>query len=135
MRIAALTWVTGGLVLLLKGSELWLEAGEMRPGNLWLPFAIAGGVVFGSLKAYYIFNPACRRNLDRIAGLRDPRLWQFFRARFFFYLALMVAAGATASHGARGNYPLLITVATIDFSIAVALIGSSVNYLGSSNVE
>lgn len=127
--LAALTWVTGGVVLLLKGSDLWREAGELRPGDLWLWFAIAGGAVFGSLKIVYVFNPACRRNLDRIASLADPRLWQFFRARFFFFLALMIAAGATASHSARGSYPFLIAVATVDFSLAVALLGSSLNFL------
>ncbi len=121
--------MTGGVVLLLKGSDLWREAGELRPGDGWLWFAIAGGAAFGTLKIYYIFNPACRKNLDRIAGLRDPRLWQFFRARFFFFLALMIAAGATASHAARGSFPFLVTVATIDFSLAVALLGSSVNFL------
>ena len=127
--LAALTWVTGGVALLLKGSDLWGEAAGMRPGNAWLWLAVAGGAVFGSLKVYYIFNPACRRNLDRIAGLDQPMLWQFFRARFFFFLALMIAAGAAASHAARGSFPFLVAVATIDFSLAVALLGSSVNFL------
>lgn len=127
--LAALTWLTGGVVLLLKGTELWHEAREMRPGNLWLWFAIASGVVFGALKIYYVFNAACRKNLERIAHLGDPRLWQFFSPRFFFALALMIAAGATASHGARGSFPLLVAVATIDFSVAVALLGSSFNFV------
>ena len=127
--LAALTWVTGGLVLLLKGGELWREASELRPGNLWLWIAVTGGAVFGPLKIYYVFNGACRRNLNRIANLVDPMPWQFFSPRFFLALALMIAAGATASHGAHGSFPLLIAVATLDFSIAVALLGSSFNFL------
>ena len=130
--LAALTWVTGGIILFLKGSDLWHEARGMRPGDLWLWFAIAGGAVFGSLKILYVFNPACRRNLDRIANLGDPKLWQFFRPQFFFFLALMIAAGAALSHGARGSFPFLVTVATIDFSLAVALLGSSLNFLRAS---
>ncbi len=133
--LAALTWVTGGVILLLKGADLWREAGELRPGNPWLWFAIAGGVVFGSLKIVYIFNPACRRNLARIAILSDPRLWQFFRLRFFFFLALMITAGAALSHGARGSFPFLVAVATIDFSLAVALLGSSFNFLSLAQKE
>lgn len=133
--LAALTWVTGGVVLLLKGGDLWREAGALHPGSFWLWFAIAGGAILGSLKIVFIFNPACRRNLDRIASLRDPRLWQFFRARFFFFLALMIAAGAVASHGARGSFPFLIAVATIDFSLAVALLGSGLNFLRPSRAE
>ena len=131
VMLAALTWVTGGIVLLLKGSDLWREAGVLRPGNPWLWFAVGGGAVFGALKIYFIFNHACRRNLKRIAGLGDPRLWQFFRPTFFFFLALMIAAGATASHAARGDFALLIAVATIDFSLAVALLGSSLTFLRS----
>ena len=107
----------------------------MRAGDLWLWFAIAGGAAFGSLKIRYIFNPACRRNLDRIASLREPQLWQFFRARFFLFLALMIAAGAMASHGAQGSFPFLIAVATLDFSLAVALLGSSLNFLRPSEIE
>jgi len=135
IALAALTWVTGGVVLLLKGSDLWREADELRPGNLWLWFAIAGGAVFGSLKIYYIFNSACRSNLERIAKLSDPRLWQFFRLRFFFFLALMITAGAALSYGARGSFPFLVTVATIDFSLAVALLGSSFNFLPPAQKE
>ena len=133
--LAALTWVTGGVILLLKGGDLWREAGALQPGNLWLWFAIAGGAVFGSLKIAYIFNAACRRNLERIAALGDPRLWQFFRPQFFFFLALMITAGAALSHGARGSFPFLIAVATLDFSLAVALLGSSLNFLRLSEIK
>ena len=40
-------------------------------------------------------------------------------------LAVMIAAGATLSRLAHGHYPLLIAVATLDLSLAVALLGSS----------
>jgi len=130
--LAAITWVTGGIVLLLKGSDLWLEARDLRSDHTWLWLALVGGLVFGSLKTKYIFDKACRKNLDRIASLSDPKLWQFYRIGFFFFLALMIATGATLSRNAHGNFPFLIGVATLDFSLAVALLGSSRNFLRST---
>ena len=130
--LAAITWLIGGVVLFLKGASLWVEARAMRADDAWLWFAIGGGLVFGSLKVKYIFDRACRKNLARIAALPDPKIWQFFRPAFFFFLALMITAGATMSRGAHGNFPFLIGVATLDFSLAVALLGSSRNFLRSS---
>jgi len=37
----------------------------------------------------------------------------------------MILTGATLSRMAHGNYPFLIGVAIVDFSISVALLGSS----------
>ncbi len=97
----------------------------MRPGDPWLWFAIVGGLVFGSIKVKFIFDRACRKNVARIAELPDPKLWLFFRPAFFIFLALMIGAGALLSRSAHGSFPFLIGVATLDFSLAVALLGSS----------
>jgi hypothetical protein len=43
----------------------------------------------------------------------------------FFFLALMISAGATLSRVAQDNYLLLCAVAALDLTIAVALLGSS----------
>jgi hypothetical protein len=40
-------------------------------------------------------------------------------------LAVMIATGATLSRLDHSNYPFLIAVATLDLSLAVALLGSS----------
>ncbi len=105
----------------------------MRADDPWLWFAVAGGLFFGSLKVKYVFDRACRKNLARIAALPDPKLWQFFRPAFFFFLALMITAGAAMSRSAQGSFPYLIGVATLDFSLAVALLGSSRNFLSRSD--
>ncbi|MGD2077655.1 MAG: hypothetical protein PVH18_04705, partial [Chloroflexota bacterium] len=55
-----------------------------------------------------------------------PQLWQFFRPRFFLMLAIMILAGATMSRLAAGHYPSLIGVATLDLSLAIALLGSGI---------
>jgi hypothetical protein len=63
--------------------------------------------------------------MARIDGLARPYPWQFFRPGFFVLLAIMISTGATLSRLAHGNSPFLISVAVLDLSIAVALLGSS----------
>ena len=135
--LAALIWVIGGLVLLGKGGSLLLEAEALQPGETqsygmpfpWPWLALVAALLLGSLKARYLFAKSCRKNLVRIAALDRPRLWQFFRPGFFLLLAVMIAAGATLSRLAQGSYPFLIAAATLDLSIAVALLGSSSVFL------
>ena len=66
----------------------------------------------------------CRKNLDRIAALNDPQLWQAFRPGFYDFLTTMVLLGATLSSLAIDNYPALIALVILDISIAIALLGS-----------
>jgi hypothetical protein len=40
------------------------------------------------------------------------------------FLLLMISAGATLSRLALGSYPMLVAVSCLDFSIAIALLGS-----------
>ena len=88
--LALATWITGGVILFLKGHALFAEAAGLRPGAELnsLPFLIA--VPVGGLKARYLFSPSCRRNLARIDSLHDPNLWQFFRMGFFIALWSMI---------------------------------------------
>ena len=108
--LAALVWYIGGVVLLLKGSSLLREAGVIRPEGGWPAWAIVIGIVVGSLKGLTLFRKSCHKNLSRIDDLRPPMIWQFFRPQFFFFLALMIAAGSTLSRMAHGNYGFLIGV-------------------------
>lgn len=123
--VAAFVWIVGGIVLVLKGISLLAEANDLQTGSYWPPLAVAAGLLFGGLKAKYIFNKACRKNLQRIDALDRPGIWEFFRPWFFFFLVLMILTGATLSRMAHGNYPFLIAVAVLDFSIATALLASS----------
>jgi hypothetical protein len=126
--LAALVWYTGGLVLLLKGGSLLLEAEALGPGKVWPWLAGILALFLGGWKARYIFAKSIRKNLARIAALERPRVWRFFSPGFLVALAAMITAGATLSRLAQGSYPLLIAVAVLDLSIAVALLGSSVVY-------
>ena len=123
--LAALVWYVGGIVLLLKGGSLLVEADALKPGQDWPWLAAVAGLFLGGLKARFLFNRSCQKNLDRIAALERPKLWQFFRPGFLVMLTIMVLAGATLSRLAHNNYPFLIGVAILDLGIAIALLGSS----------
>jgi uncharacterized membrane protein len=123
--LAALVWYGGGIALLLKGRSLLGEATALRPGLAWPWLAVMAGLLFGGLQARILFSKSCRKNLARIAGLEQPRIWQFFRPGFFVALVAMIAAGATLSRLAHGNYSFLIAVAAVDLTVAVSLLGSS----------
>lgn len=123
--LAALLWYIGGAVLLLKGISLLCEADALRPGQNWPWLAAVAGLFLGSLKATLLFSRSCQHNLDRISALDGPRIWQFYSPKFFVLLSVMILVGATLSRLAHNNYFLLIGVAILDLSIAVALLGSS----------
>ena len=126
--LAMLTWITGGLVLSLKGYALFAEASGLRPGAELnsLPFIIA--IPVGGLKARYLFLRACLKNLARIDTLPDPKPWQFFRVGFFLFLFSMIILGAWLSRWASGSYGSLLAVSSMDLTLAVALLGSLRGY-------
>ena len=123
--LAALVWYVGGIVLLIKGSTLLVEAHTLRPEMYWIWIVIAAGLCFGGLKGKFIFSKNCQNNLVRIRSLDQPKVWQIFRPWFFVFLAAMITTGATLSRLAHDNYYFLIGVAILDFSIAIALLWSS----------
>jgi hypothetical protein len=122
--VSAIVWLSGAIVLLLKGERLFAQAIALRPDGAWSWLAIAAGLLFGGIKAQYLFGGFCRKNLDRIAALDDPRLWHAFRPGFYVFLIAMVLLGAVLSRMAIGNYPGLIAMIVLDISIAIALLGS-----------
>ena len=123
--LAALAWLSGGVVLLLKGTSLLIEAVAQQPGD-FVPWLAGGaGILIGVLKMKFLFNRFCQRNLDRITALKHPKIWQFFRPGFMVFLAAMIVFGAALSRLALDNYPLLVGIIVLDFSLATALLGSS----------
>ena len=102
-----------------------MEAELLKPDQHWPWTAAIVAVLIGGVKAKFLFNKNCRKNLARIAALDQPKIWQFFRPVFFMVLFLMILAGATLSNLAHGNYPFLLGIATLDLAIAIALLGSS----------
>jgi len=123
--LAALVWYVGGTILLLKGRSLLVEADALKPEESWPWLAAVAGLILGGLKAKFLFNRSCQKNLDRIAALDRPRVWQFFRPGFLVILTVMILVGVTLSRLAHNNYPFLIGVAILDLGIGIALLGSS----------
>jgi hypothetical protein len=128
--LAALTWITGGVVLLLKGGSLAIEAWELQSHGIFNYFPLLTGIPIGGIKARYLFSRSCRKNLKRIASLQDPKIWQFFRPGFFLFLISMVVLGTWLSRISHGRYVMLIGVSTLDLTISVALLGSLYAFLG-----
>lgn len=123
--LAALVWYAGAAVLLTKSLGLFLQAHQAGAGSLGVVLSVLAGLGLGLVKAKYLFVRICRKNLVRIQALETPLIWQFYRGRFFFFLAGMILFGVTMSRIAQGNYRLIIPLAVLEFSIAVALLVSS----------
>lgn len=125
--LAAVTWYSGGGVLLYKGAGYLVDAAAT--GAL-VPPVLAGlaGVTVGLLRGRTMFLHACRRNLRRIERLPDPRVWQFFRPGFFAALALMIAAGAVLAWLAGTGYWGEVVVGGLELVIATALLTSSMAF-------
>ncbi|MBL1215482.1 MAG: hypothetical protein HND52_19100 [Ignavibacteriae bacterium] len=123
--LAAIVWISGALVLIIKGGSLFYEVKLMRPeSNLYL-LGIIFGFLIGGLKARFLMVNFCKKNLNRISKLNRPKLHQFFTPGFFIALFLMIAAGMFLSKAANGNFTWLLAVAVLDLGIGTALLTSS----------
>jgi len=118
-------WLSGGLVLLAKSHALFIAASKIQADTLSIGVAVAAGLLIGLLKIIFIFSKSCRRNLNRIERLTQPKIWQVLRPGFMLFLVLMIILGSTASHFALGKYAWLIAIGIVDLSLAVGLLGSS----------
>jgi len=121
---AALIWLAGAVILFIKSSRLLLEAQNIDPEKPWLLVIILAGILIGGIKAKYLFNQLCYKNLRRIDALENHQLWKCYRPKFFLFLFLMISLGAYMSRIAQGDYFTLVSVALVDISIATALLGS-----------
>jgi hypothetical protein len=122
--LAALIWFMGGVVLMLKGWRLLIDAYRLNSNAIWPGLVVILGLIVGGLKARFVFGRFCQTNLNRIEALARPAIWQCYRPRFYAFLLLMVLTGSLLSYMAQDNFAWLIGVSLIDFSLAFALIGS-----------
>jgi len=123
--LAAIIWFSGVFVLYIKGGSIFFKAEALNPDSILTSIFLIIAFVFGLIKAKFLFKPVCIKNLKRIEALTQPKLWEFYRFRFFIFLLSMVLLGSYLSHIAQGNYPLSITVLIIDISVGTALLFSS----------
>jgi hypothetical protein len=123
--IAATVWYGGGVSLIVKGAVLIADAYELASQPAVAVAAGLAGIVAGVIKARFIFNHSCRKNLKRISALPRPRVWQCFRPGFLLFLAIIIPTGAWMSRAADGHFGWLCVVGALDLSIATALLVSS----------
>ena len=123
--LAALVWFSGAFVLFFKGFGMFFEAEQLNPGQFWTWLALSAGLMLGSIKARYLFSRVCTKNLRRIERLAQPRLWNFYRVRFYIFLLIMSLSGLYVSQKAHGDYSMLIIMTIVDLSLATALLASS----------
>lgn len=127
-RLAALVWYMGPVILFLKAAELANNAQEMEPEGWSRSFCWLAGIIVGIIKTRYIFLRSNRKNLARIDSLVDPKLWEFYRVKFFFFLGLMMLFGRILSTVSLGNQTFMVAVAVLDISIGTALFLSSYEF-------
>jgi hypothetical protein len=123
--LAAVVWYVGGIMLFRSGYELTKMAVAMRAGEIWPWIFILMGITLGVVQAVTIFSRACRKNINRIRQLEDPKIWQFFRPAFFLALGIMITSGIILDHFSKGNYFFMLGVAALDFALTISLLGSS----------
>ena len=88
-RTAALLWIIAGGNVLRLGVLSWLRyEGSLVAPLLWLTASFA-------FFALFIFPRVSRRNLDYVAGLEAPYLWQCFSPRSWLIMAFMIALGVS----------------------------------------
>jgi len=127
--LAALVWYTGGIALLLKGGALIKSAYTIDAQSLWTFAAPLLGVIAGLLKGKFLFSKSCRKNIQRIRSLVNPRVWYCFRPGMLLFLAIIIPTGALMSRAAAGNFTYLCLVGALDLSISFALLTSGIVFL------
>lgn len=125
IKLAALVWYTGVVVLITKSVNLFLAAMDGGADQGFILTAVLFGIVIGKIKANYLFYNIGKKNIERIHSLAQPKLWQFYRKRFFIFLFSMIALGKCLSIAAQGKSIALIALAVLELSIAFALFFSS----------
>ncbi len=122
--LALLVWYFGVVVLILKSAYLFINISTLGVSTSIIILLIIVGFILGLLKAKYLFVKFCDKNIRRIEGLKNPKIWQFYRARFFLFLVSMITLGSYLSKQFQTEYLHISILATVELSIATALLFS-----------
>jgi len=103
VKLAAIVWFAGVIILLIKSSGIFIETISKGTPIVWVVIAVLFGLILGLVKAKILFIRICKKNIKRIQALKSPKIWQFYRTRFFFFLFCMILFGNYAYDLARQN--------------------------------
>jgi len=132
--LALLVWYIGFIALSLKSYKLFNEAYTLNHNLTYLITFLILGFLLSLLKTKYIFTHSCQKNLQRIEGLENPKIWQFYRVGFFIFLVGVISLGAFLSRMASGDYYFLLSVGMVDMALALALFFSGFEFFRSSAI-
>ena len=121
VKLAALVWFAGVFILLYKSTAMMIEAVGVGAPLSMVVLTVISGLIVGMIKAKTLFIHVCQKNINRILGLKSPRIWQFYRVRFFIFLFLMITLGNYAYHLSSSNAFLLLALSTLELSVSTAL--------------
>ena len=125
VRLSALVWIIGGVVLFLKGYSLLKETLKLNENIVIMIAVLIIAFIAGVIKNKYLMSKFCKKNINRINDIKSPKIYQFFTPGFFFALAVMILTGITLSRLASGNYSFMLAVGGLDLALATALLFSS----------
>lgn len=125
VTLSAVVWFTGVIFLTIKSASLLLTSYKNGVELFLILHAVSGGIVIGIIKAKYLFSEICKKNINRINSLKEPKLWQFYRKRFFIFLFLMILSGKLLANVLQNSNGGLLGLAVVEISVAVALLFSS----------
>jgi len=126
--LAAVVWFAGVIILLIKSFNIANEVFENGAPLIWVVSALFVGLTLGWIKSRYLFIRICKKNINRIRSLDSPRIWQFYRNRFYFFLFCMILFGNLAYDLVRTHNYLLLALAVLELSISTALFLSSKSF-------
>ena len=130
-KLAGCVWLAVGGMLAWRGIKMIFGLSDdiERAGVSAIVMSLGIGAWIGYLKGRYVLSRTARRNLRRVRGLAEPRIWNVFSARFLVVIALMIGLGAglrwMARQGWLGGHA---GVGGIYFGIGTALLISSLVY-------
>ena len=126
--LALVVWYIGFMALSVKSYKLFVEAYSLNDNFTYLLFFLLIGFLLSIIKTRYIFIQSCQKNIQRIELLKNPKIWQFYKIRFFLFLITVISLGKFLSYKASGNYYFLVSVGTLDMALALALFFSGFEF-------
>lgn len=133
--LAGVVWYTGFLALLIKSLKLFSEAYALNNDFLTLLSVLVFTFIVVFFKTKYIFIKTCQKNLNRIELLENPKIWEFYRVRFFLFLITMITLGAYLSKVSHGDYWFLMGVGVLDMSVGLSLFFSGFIFFVGKNAH